>query len=210
MTTVTAITGIYTARELDALLTPPAWSGTVCQDDRDAYASAVRSLVEECREALAHADAVAVRISGGTVVEIVSAEDEDGDELEAYSYELYDSDPAASSGGEVKTGIIEASSREDAISSLRDECEIFAAGCDDGRIYGILRCPDETIETLSVDVQTEPVDRRAELLSALDDLNRGDGCLGVMVDAHLARDPDATADEIRAEIEEAEQDAAEI
>jgi alkylhydroperoxidase/carboxymuconolactone decarboxylase family protein YurZ len=52
------------------------------------------------------------------------------------------------------------------------------------------------------------VPRDAAIIAALSSHDRGDGCLGVMVRAALRNDPNATIDEIRQGIIEAEADAA--
>lgn len=49
--------------------------------------------------------------------------------------------------------------------------------------------------------------RRAEILSALSAHDRGDGCLGIIVDQALADDPNCTVDDVRAIVLEAESDA---
>ena len=51
-------------------------------------------------------------------------------------------------------------------------------------------------------------DRASEIIAALSAYDRGDGCLGIMVRAALRTNPNATIDEIRDGIVEAEEDAA--
>jgi hypothetical protein len=51
-------------------------------------------------------------------------------------------------------------------------------------------------------------DRRSEILAALSDHNHGDGCLGVIVDAALAADPNVSIDSVRSVCVSAEEDSA--
>lgn len=49
--------------------------------------------------------------------------------------------------------------------------------------------------------------RRNDLLAELSSFDRGDGCLGIIIDEGLRRDPDVTAEELREVCVEAERDA---
>lgn len=65
------ITGTFTSADLDRLLWPIAWSGTVDRCTRERYERALYDLVTEARETLVEQDAVAVEIERGVVVGVV-------------------------------------------------------------------------------------------------------------------------------------------
>ena len=49
--------------------------------------------------------------------------------------------------------------------------------------------------------------RRADLLAQLSHFDHGDGCLGIIVDEGLRRNPDVTAEDLREVCLDAEEDA---
>ena len=73
------VTGYFTREQLQQLLWPIAWQGTVSQARREEYESALRALVEEATAALDQAcDSIEVEINGGVVVSVIVDRDHAG------------------------------------------------------------------------------------------------------------------------------------